>query len=172
MIYVPGKFVYYHIPKTGGSWFILNCQANIKEEIYLGDDPHWTKDMFKEDKNKSLWNNIKDLPSVAFVRNPIDWYMSYWSHKCKEGWAKDRNVWWYNTYLGKDFNDIKYILRQEDCRKHSMWLLDYTETKYDVQKFRNFPKNNIGNYSKIAYPEYLKHGIRFAERKIFEAFNY
>jgi hypothetical protein len=39
-------------------------------------------------------NNCSDvkLPSIAFVRHPLTWFPSYWNHRMRTGWRKERDI--------------------------------------------------------------------------------
>lgn len=60
------KFVVLHIPKTGGQWL-----AEVLEPIMVELGP-----------GHGTWQQVPDecaaLPQLAVVRNPWDWYVSWW----------------------------------------------------------------------------------------------
>ncbi len=80
MLVAPGKFVFVHIPKTGGMWV---------REVLKHTVPEWQLRDTKvaHDGVLNLPDEDKLLPSFAFVRNPFAWYVSLFSM-------------WQNTYLG------------------------------------------------------------------------
>lgn len=66
-----------HIPRTGGIWLQeLTRQLGILRQVFKGDvDSHFTYHQILE--HAPEWKNLK---SFSFVRNPIDWIKSRWSH--------------------------------------------------------------------------------------------
>jgi hypothetical protein len=63
-------FVYVHVPKTGG-----NFVREIAER-HFGIE--WTSPRHHE-HYELLPPPYRHLPALAFVRNPWDWYVSYWA---------------------------------------------------------------------------------------------
>ena len=201
MIYVPNKLVFYHVPKTGGSWFIFNMVKNVNEETFFGSDFHWTRTMFVD---KDHWLDIRGLPSLAFVRNPITWYLSFWKHKNRVGWTTNNDVSWfadisrdckhadfeeflklvlerhpgfltrlYKGYLGERFNDLRYVVKQENLLDGCCKVLRECGIQYDEKSFRVFPRNNVApKEAKVPYSPELKSLIASAESEIMIKFNY
>ena len=63
-----------HVPRTGGLWFgeLLN-RITIKKQVLKGDiDSHY--------RHCDLPPTWKELPSFSFIRHPLDWIQSRWSH--------------------------------------------------------------------------------------------
>lgn len=81
MIILP-KSVFIHIPKTGGNWVREALINSIKGGpvicYYPNNNHHPTvDDIPAEHKHK---------PTFCFVRDPLDWYASYWRWRITEGW--------------------------------------------------------------------------------------
>ena len=67
---VKNKFIYLHVPKTGGTF--------IEKQIYdlgIGTSIGPTHATLREIPNK------KNLITVTSVRNPWEWYVSLWSFR-------------------------------------------------------------------------------------------
>jgi hypothetical protein len=76
MLLVTKYFVFLHLPKTGGSWVREVCFRNLPREWRIENDleSHASYDDAAE--------RFGDLPMLCFVRNPWDWYVS-WYHWLK-----------------------------------------------------------------------------------------
>jgi hypothetical protein len=66
-------FLFLHLPKTGGSFVSEVCHRNLPSEWGIGNDIH-PHASYEEVKNR-----FGELPMLCFVRNPWDWYVS-WYH--------------------------------------------------------------------------------------------
>jgi hypothetical protein len=66
-------FLFLHLPKTGGTFLTELCYRNLPREWRIPNDlhPHAPYSEVKE--------RFGHLPMVCFVRNPWDWYVS-WYH--------------------------------------------------------------------------------------------
>ncbi len=66
-------FVFIHFPKTGGTFFRELCRkyAPSKWEVKIVEDHPTINDIPAEYKN---------LPILGFVRNPFDWYVSWYNY--------------------------------------------------------------------------------------------
>ena len=64
-------FVFIHFPKTGGSFFRELCRKHAPPEweIEITDDHRPIRD---------LPDKYRNLPVIGFVRNPYDWYVSWY----------------------------------------------------------------------------------------------
>lgn len=82
-----------HIPKTGGTWVRKGLQTVPDLEIQDVGGQH------------DDWGHSADVcpryDRFTVIRNPWDWYASYWAHRCRERWENpwlviDRDCWSYN----------------------------------------------------------------------------
>lgn len=200
MLYVKNKLAFFHIPKTGGSWFILNMVKNCKEEgVFYGSDLHFTREMFWGTEH---WQNIEKLKTVVFVRRPFDWYLSFWRYRNRTGWNTDNTSWFsqlakecasmkfegfllnvltyhpgfltkfYASYLGQDFSEINYIIKQENLLDGCCKMLKLQGVKFDEVGFRDFPRNNVSDKTHVPCSSELKSRICETEKTIVERFNY
>ena len=65
------RFVFLHVPKTGGTWAIQAMKAAGIELEKVGEGDHPTLDNI----------DVGERLSVAFVREPLAWYGSFWNHR-------------------------------------------------------------------------------------------
>lgn len=83
---VTRDFVLIHVPKTGGTF--LN--GLIKEHCeVLHEDMHGPY--------SRLPAEYRDLPAIGFVRNPWDWYVSWFEHMKQKG-PESKDEWEWTTF--------------------------------------------------------------------------
>ena len=82
---VTTEFALIHIPKTGGTFL---SEAIKRTCEVLHEDLHCPYSEIPRD--------YRPLPAVAFVRNPWDWYVSWWTHHRKG--RNDSNDWHYREF--------------------------------------------------------------------------
>lgn len=96
------KSIFYHIPKTGGTWVRKVMSLNkMGERETLGTGSHplglerkHTTPEFTSDEDK------EGLFSYAFVRNPLGWYKSFWNFRMdREGGPLVRKAQVYNKFI-------------------------------------------------------------------------
>jgi Tfp pilus assembly protein PilF len=120
------------VPKTGSTWI----RAKVKElglEVEEVGDPAMREHDFLTAFDRSAYSFVG-----AFVRNPVDWYRSYWSYRMERGWRPqyplDRhcesddfetfvrravttlpgalgNI--YTSYVGEPGAEVEFVGRQE-----------------------------------------------------------
>lgn len=97
MIAKSDKFIFYHIPKTGGVWvYEAIKQAGIKTK-----KPHrsgfknclnlYAHHAIPDGISKDL-NDKKNLFSFCFVRKPLGWFQSFWCYRKKHRRIKNKGV--------------------------------------------------------------------------------
>lgn len=91
MFIVPGKFVFCHWPRTGGTWFRKTVESQTPI-IRPGD--HLTA--------SEIPVEFRYLPRVGIVRDPVTWIESLFTHRQHTGWRED----------GRDV---------DDCRADTVW---------------------------------------------------
>jgi hypothetical protein len=118
-----------HIPKTGGWWVISALQMR-------GQNPDLTR------PHKSLSDlpvEIQNRPSYFVVRNPFDWYESFWSYLCER--KKIRHVW-----TGANAESEETLT--EDQRFYwSVGDMTFRECVYEMSRYRSFS----GWVDRVAY---------------------
>ncbi|MGA9285448.1 MAG: hypothetical protein WBV85_08395 [Solirubrobacteraceae bacterium] len=84
------KMIFFHLPKTGGTWAEMAIQAAGVAITYpgaLGDQPYSAHGHANLDDVAA-----GDRFSVAFVRHPLYWWRSYWGHRMRTGWRSDNGL--------------------------------------------------------------------------------
>lgn len=73
-----------HVPKTGGTWCHEAIKKTCHNEVigFEGNKRHL-------DLDRAPGNG---LFTFAFVRNPLDWWKSYWKHRMRHGWTDTHNL--------------------------------------------------------------------------------
>jgi hypothetical protein len=73
------NFLFVHVPKTGGE-FIANAMRRTCEVCEVG----------KHVPFRATPEEFRELPAICFVRNPWDWYVSWWHWaRAHEGEERD-----------------------------------------------------------------------------------
>ena len=124
MIVAPGRFVFLHVPKTGGTWatHVLRSGCPRRWRVRARAPKHcrW----------RDLPGSAKRLPAFAFVRHPLGYYESwhafhrrvYHDHDFADGLGhsmfrpdNQRAVWWANHFeSGGDFaTALPYMVGEE-----------------------------------------------------------
>ena len=76
------SFVFVHIPKTGGSFVRELCQQHMPQRLVESGLRHHAADRLIPD-------GFRHLPRFAVVRNPWDWYVSWFFYQ-RRRWEKVR----------------------------------------------------------------------------------
>jgi len=95
MALVTDKFIYAHLPKTGGQFVrhvIDECGIEYREEESYHAAP------------SALVRNGFDLPILITIRHPVTWYQSRWHHRLRHGWSAHHPVDW--ACASNDFNQF------------------------------------------------------------------
>lgn len=81
--------VFYHIPKTGGSW-IRQCLRDNMGGGHESGNPHGWLHPYEKDHPAQPF--IKKGPFFTFVRHPATWLRSFWAHAGEGKWiGRDKN---------------------------------------------------------------------------------
>ena len=94
--------VFYHVPKTGGSWarFAINNAGISRYEI----GPNRTNPHGLPCEVKEFCESARDMFSFCFVRNPCDWYKSFYCFRCLKGWKPGHEK--IDDYESEDFEEF------------------------------------------------------------------
>ena len=151
--------IFYHLPKTGGTW-VSNIfkEAGVKGRriiVQNDSDTHY------------LMEHTPPVPrdkfSFTIWRNPTDWHISLFTHLQKVNWAflKQLKADTFIEYLEKckehypeglayrymqDFKDVDLILRTENLTEDILPILEREGIDTNVI---NTPKANVGNKKPI-----------------------
>jgi hypothetical protein len=89
--------IYFHMPKTGGTW-ITECLKREIDGRHIGPHGHSpSRDLKRHEiRDKTLWGTIRD---------PWSWYVSWWAH-CMKNEQTKRQL----TVYGGGSSDFKDVL--------------------------------------------------------------
>lgn len=93
MALVTDKFVFAHLPKTGGKF--------VRHVVEWMDIPHQEIGNFHA-APIAVTREGCDLPTIISIRHPVTWYQSRWMHRIKYGWSAEHPVDW--VCASNDFN--------------------------------------------------------------------
>jgi hypothetical protein len=84
------EFVFVHVMRTGGTW--------ARQQLLAHAPASWELKQIEGVSNHTphswLEGQRRELPVVAFIRNPWDWYVSYWQAEQQyQGLRKTKNPW-------------------------------------------------------------------------------
>ena len=88
------RFIFYHIPKTGGTWVkVALKEAGVKTgAVRTTGGPHPFNLKWAHACPGTVPERSKDGRfSFCFVRQPIAWYTSYWAFRSRKGARRDEN---------------------------------------------------------------------------------
>lgn len=160
MAIVLPKSMFFHIPKTGGTWVThaLRGGANVQREFVPLFD-HWFNLQAEHVTPDDTLDEIKGGKLLfTFVRNPATWYQSQWAFKdrnafsnkdhilSKECASDDFNEFVtncldrfpegmlskvYKEFLGENLDKMDFIGRQESLREDLITVLELAEEEFN-----------------------------------------
>lgn len=153
-----------HIPKTGGSWVekvledcdLIKAKFSHKHadmERVLNYPRHYTGNYIRQCLyfKKDIYEEIRDSYKFCFVRNPFQWYESYWRYCLKLEWRlpkiqnKTYPLYWHKRSVS--LHPTELIIR--NCK-------DQDFNKFMEKVVQSFP----GFLTKL-YGLYASHEIDF-----------
>ena len=183
------RSVFYHIPKTGGTFVRLSLrQAGFCVNLEVGGHNHTYPSQCR----------IKNRFSFAFVRHPLSWYESYWTYKQYISKWDPRNTVdantqseKFSTFIQKMIdtypgyvsciyqlyteidtpNEINFIGRQENLREDLCHALTEAGENFDKERIHSFPVKNVSPSHPEWDPAQRKKIIEL-ESFAFKRFNY
>jgi hypothetical protein len=87
---IPGRLIFVHVPKTGGTWIKKVLRPQIGGAIY-------TRTSHGNPWAAAGHPDLRDLEGIegyrcAFVRHPVDWWLSFWRHRQRRGGSWDMSL--------------------------------------------------------------------------------
>lgn len=156
-----------HMPRTGGTWARKALHAAV-EDSYVYDKPHISLAQARTHTRRI----VGDRPAFAFVRHPIDWYISYWKRRAHHGWTNDRDFdiecraptvaqfvekvvsnrkfrgylsKYFARYTGTPGNEISFVGRYENLRADLVRALARHNEEFDLDIIRNLKPVNVSH---------------------------
>jgi Tfp pilus assembly protein PilF len=178
------------VPKTGSTWI----RQKVKElglPVEEVGDPAMREHDFLTAFDRSAYGFVG-----AFVRDPIDWYRSYWSYRMERGWRPqyplDRhcrnddfesfvrcavttlpgalgNI--YTSYVGEPGADVDFVGRQERLAEDFMRFLRLAGEEFDESILLDERRVNATDV-RPSYTEELKELVTVSEWDTMERFGY
>ena len=102
--FVTKRMIFVHVPKTGGTW-VTQAVKSAGVDAWAPDPPegsHGPAPFHASLREVAAGDRL----SVAFVRHPLDWWRSYWSHRMRGGWDPTNRI---DDAASDDFNE--FVLR-------------------------------------------------------------
>jgi hypothetical protein len=103
---VTKHFVFLHIPKTGGTFVTELLRKHLPPEWILHDSPRGQA----HTGYRHIPPEFAHLPAICFVRNPWDWYVSWYEWGIQTRREKlPPSIW--SKMFGEGANDFKQTIR-------------------------------------------------------------
>lgn len=198
------RSVFFHIPKTGGSWVTkVLKEMGICEVDYR---PHFRHILNLQAEHVTYRdidkNRIKGKFSYAFVRDPVEWYRSFWKFRTAGGWdmrfildRECKNVDFnkfvenvarvfpegfvssiYKEYLGHQLDQVDFVGKQENLKEDLEKALTLAGEVFSSERIKERKKFNVSNppilKEKYQYKDDVLELIRRTERWAITKFKY
>ncbi|WP_282206076.1 tetratricopeptide repeat protein [Kitasatospora fiedleri] len=177
-------------PKTGSTWI----RRKIRElGLAFEDvgDPGMREHDLLADFDRSAYSFVG-----AFVRDPLEWYRSYWSYRMEKGWRPQYpldehcesddfetfvrravttlpgalgNI--YASYAGEPGAEVDFVGRQENLQEDFARFLDLAGERFDRSVLAGGSRINATTI-RPDYPEELKELITLSEWETMRRFGY
>jgi len=172
------KFVFLHIPKTGGVWVTGALRRTTSVAMIGQQHSHFPQllQLYNED-----W--FKKRFVFTMIRHPITWYQSRWAFRIKHGWRLGHpldyhcasndfhtfveNVlnykpdgwlsWLYDQYISHVPGGIDYVARLEKGSAEIKHVLTESGTEFDPAVVDNIKRANdsdMGGHSSKYWAKY------------------
>ncbi|MEK7563136.1 MAG: sulfotransferase family 2 domain-containing protein [Patescibacteria group bacterium] len=164
--------IFFHIPKTGGSWVrsaVSNAGIPVNEIIKVPAKKHLSAGTLMHTCPTDV--HLTDRFRFAFVRHPLTRYQSYWCFRMLHGWDSElqidricqndnfeKFVWavlteapegWvtrnYCKFLGNDFRFLDFVGRMENLADDLVTALTLAGESFDEQALRATPPLNVSS---------------------------
>jgi len=179
------RSVFYHIPKTGGSW--------VREAVRSAGIP------------AQEIGNLHATPQEAgpqgrlaftFVRDPLTWYPSYWMYQMRMAWDLPNSALGafrsddfgsfmrrvlrkrpgflsklYGSYVGLPFHPVQFIGRQENLAEDLIHALRLAGERFDERRILSTPPRNSSRIRPVLSGS-LQEAVSRSELPAMETFGY
>ncbi|KUH38192.1 MULTISPECIES: hypothetical protein [Streptomyces] len=177
-------------PKTGSTWIRRKVRELGLEVAEVGDPAMREHDLLA-DFDRSRYGFVG-----AFVRDPLEWYRSYWSYRMEKGWRPQYpldehcesddfqtfvrravtvlpgalgNI--YTSYVGTPDDEVDFVGRQEDLAADFARFLKLAGEEFDASVLAEGDRINATSI-RPDYPEELKELITLSEWETMARFGY
>ncbi len=104
------EFIFIHLPKTGGQFLKGFCQKNLPKDWILKHE------VGKHQGLGAIPNEYRNLPKFSLIRNPWDWYVSWYHYEQRV--QSNNSTWLLVSNQGK--NDFKTTIYQLCSGHHAV----------------------------------------------------
>jgi hypothetical protein len=103
---VTKHFAFVHVPKTGGTFVHHLCREHLPREWWIDTElqQHSAyRALIRDVRRGLLPAEVEELPALCFVRNPWDWYVSWYHHEITP--PEDQARWRFDAFdiASRDF---------------------------------------------------------------------
>lgn len=183
--------IFFHIPKTGGTWVreaIKNAGISTQE---VGASPEFIQNKH----NRYVRVDRAGKFTFAFVRHPLTWYSSFWSYRMEQGWKQDdpadpflgpsfegfvRRIlrgfpghvsWRYEHYIGPEPGVLDFVGKMENLAADLVKALRLAGEEFDEQKILSTPRQHESRLRPV-YSDRLKDAVLKSEQRGLKRFGY
>ena len=194
MIIYSNKFIYYHVPKTGGMWVSRSLPKIIKD--FKGEAAQFSKPG-KFIKHHRVPDGHPDKFTFCFFRNPLDWYKSLFRYKnTRQNWGASKEVEDYfykikvndsdfNSFIKKifkahpegfcsslfrEFESVDFIGRYENLIGDLQKALTLAKEDFDMKLLDTKPFNDSDKSVLAEYTKENEEMVRKADKYIFDKY--
>jgi hypothetical protein len=178
------RFVFIHVPKTGGGWVSKALEAAGVEAEPVSIEQH---PMLCDVDRAGRF-------TFAFVREPISWYRSLWRfHRAQpqDHWPKlNRYIGlplpdflssvaserpgylgqYFNCFIGEGGEAIDFVGRIENLADDLVHALTLAGQSFNEATVRAHPYRNPSSFPCAPVPEAVAEQVRTAEHQVYERF--
>jgi hypothetical protein len=194
------KSCFLHVPKTGGNW--------VNQALAVAGVPCQTVQKARHPQSWAGYGHadLGDLAGItvfrfAFVREPTDWWRSFWAYRMRTGWDAQHEIdsvcrsdhfgvfieqvvarlpgyisRMYERFVGMPRHEIEYVGRFENLAEDLIWALRRAGETFDDTAIRHYvaTKVNASDYSRLTavFPPGLRHALQDAEKQAIQRFGY
>jgi predicted O-methyltransferase YrrM len=160
---VNDKIAFLHVPKTAGTWATVALAAAGVDLRPVG-----------------MHAQLADLPTterlyrIGFVREPLNWYRSYWAHRhSKQDWRDEpldtiahyhfegfvsrvMDYWpgyldtLYSSFVGPEGEQIEFVGRYERLADDLVRALQLAGQDFDEEVLRGYPPANVSSKKPVS----------------------
>lgn len=183
--------VFFHIPKTGGTWVRQAIKNAGIPTVEIPRNPKMNRSTHATPRVVSCGGKF----TFAFVRNPWDWYRSLWGYRMKTGWRTEdlfdscrsddfEEFMWkalqrFPGYLGYRFRDfvgpglglLDFVGKQENLAEDLITALKLAGEEFDETKILSTPPQSASDLRPVYSPQ-LFQAVLESEWKTLVRFRY
>jgi hypothetical protein len=159
------RFRFLHLPKTGGTWAM---EAMWAAGVVAARPTH-----VPDHAGLAETRDFSDRFTFAFIRHPLEFWLSYWGYRMRTGWDPDHQIdaaagsadfgkfvdtvveqfagaasEVYERYVGRPGEEIDFIGRHERLTDDVCAALQLAGEEFDEDRLRSHPPVNCTDFSR------------------------